>query len=525
MKKILCSILAIIGMSFAGCTSGEIVDFSESIKAREVRSLEIKSLDTEFETFDMNFGKTEYVSSSDKVMPYEKKMTISVPKIEGKKKLAIILHGSYDNENEDIRFDSGFDYLTEELAKNGYIGASLDVQSAYVWKYGDNDDNEKIRAMYKEFIQTLKNDEFLGNEIDFSNVILIGHSRAGETIQDIAMQDKDIKGFISIAPVGISRQERVDLNGLIIVPEYDGDVVGLDGIAMYDQMIEDNKRESDLDLIILQKANHNYFNKNIKKNDVTMLGDSQKIEMQLSKEEQQEFLKYITVDFMNHTFGNLNENSYFNKDTQEVKRVNGFEVKTKSYRKDEEYLVDENNFSEAVSENVQIKTIKESSFYKLDETRGFNIPMFYKNNEPVVKRLLSMEWKNKGDKMSIPLDNRNLLKHKVININIAQDPSNELNIKGENQGFTIVLKDSRGREYGVIVDTSANALDYVDGKLDETTIFEDKHYFWSSYTPLTMVRIPLDNFDNIDLADIVAIEFIFDQTNSGAIMLENIKIS
>lgn len=525
MKKILCSILVIIGVSFVSCKTNEVVDFSESIKAREIRSLEIKSLNIEFETFDMNFGKSQYTSSSNKIMPYEKRMTISVPNIEGKKKLAIIIHGSHDNETEDIRFDSGFDYLTEELAKNGYVGASLDVQSAYLWKYGDNDDNEKIRAMYKEFIESLKNDEFFGNEIDFSNIVLIGHSRAGETIQDIANENDDVKGFISIAPAGVERLDKIDLKGLIIVPEYDGDVIGLDGIAMYDQMIEDNKREADLDLLILQKANHNYFNKNIKKNDVVMLSDSQKIEMQLSKEEQQEFLKYITIDFMNHTFGSLDENSYFNSDKEEVKRFNGFDVKTKSYRKDEEYLVDENNFNEAVSDNVQIKTIKESSFYKLDETKGFNIPMFYKNNEPFIKRLLSIEWQNNGDKMSIPLDNRNLLKHKVININIAQDPSNELNVNGENQGFTIVLKDSRGRECGVIVDSNTNALDYVDGKLDVTTVFEDKHYFWSSYTPLTMIRIPLENFENIDLSDIVGIEFIFDQTNSGAIMLENIKIS
>lgn len=528
MKKALVIGLITCSTIFSGCgENAENTIKSEGKKEKVTRtSLYLdkgKSENIEYETKEFDLGDKIYKSSSGKELPYKVRGTVTLPKSDGKKPLAIIVHGSHDNENSNVRFDTGFKYLTEYLGENDYVGIAMDVQEAYVWKYGDNDDNEKIRVMYKEFINSLKKHKELSEKIDFENIVLIGHSRGADTIMDIANENNGIKGILSVAPA-ISEKERKwpDVKTTIIVPEYDGDVASLDGVPMFNEITNENERKNDGNLIILEKANHNWFNRNLEKNDLELLGDNKKIETQLNREEQEEFLENIAVDFMDNLFKEETE-GIFNSNESEPIKMYGLGVKTQSWISGGNDILNCENFNEVEGENLDLKVLNESAFYKNDETKGFNLPMFLNENVEG-KKLLNLRWEVEEPVLKIPIDER-LEGRESLTINLALDSSDELVFKDNSIKMSLTLKDNEGNETEVILEDEVKALSFVEGKLDYTEIFDYTHYFWDSFTHLSMVRVPISLFMNINLNNLSELKIRFYESNSGAIMIENIRVN
>ena len=75
---------------------------------------------------------------------------------------------------------------------------------------------------------------------DLDRVILVGHSRAGYDIFEVAARTETlgIQGLVSAAPALVSplSSEPVDVPVGIIIPQYDGDVTSLDGGTLFDQL-------------------------------------------------------------------------------------------------------------------------------------------------------------------------------------------------------------------------------------------------------------------------------------------------
>lgn len=112
-----------------------------------------------------------------------------------------------------------------------------------------------------------------------------------------------------------------------------------------------------------------------------------------------------------------------------------------------------------------------------------------------------------------------------MQIDIVVDPSDKLNREGETQSFTLQLKDKKGNTSKVEIRKDVAALEYIEGKLDVTEIFEDKDYYWSNPTPLSTIKIPLKSFDGVDLKNIEEVTFIFDKTDSGSVMISKIEVN
>lgn len=525
MKKALVIGLITCSTIFSGC--GESTIKSEGKKEKVTRTSlyldERTSENIEYETKEFDLGDKIYKSSSGKELPYKVRGTVTLPKSEEKKPLAIIIHGSHDNENSNMRFDTGFKYLTEYLGENDYVGIAMDVQQAYVWKYGDNDDNEKIRVMYKEFINSLKKHKELSEKMDFENIVLIGHSRGADTIMDIANENNGIKGVLSVAPAVLEKDRKwPDIKTTIIVPEYDGDVASLDGVPMFNEITNENERKNYGNLIILEKANHNWFNRNLEKNDLELLGDNKKIETQLNREEQEKFFKNISVDFMDNLFKEETE-GIFDSSSAEPTKMYGLDVKTKRWTSSGKDILNHENFDKVKGENLELKVLNESAFYKNDETKGFNIPMFFNENADD-KKLLNLRWENESSIIKIPIDER-LGGRESLTINLALDSSDELVFKDTNIKMSVILKDNHGNETEVVLEDKVKALSFVEGKLDYTEIFDYTHYFWDSFTHLSMVRVPISLFKNINLDNLSELILKFDKSPSGAIMIENIRVN
>ena len=151
-----------------------------------------------YEYSEFNLGDGLYTTPGNHKMPYKIRGIIAVPDGAGPFPLVLIAHGAHEEEDESRRFDTGFDYLVEGLAQNGYIAVSVDMLMPYIQRYGGNDDYvEKILAIMQEHIQGLRsaNDSEalypmdLTGKLDFGKTALLGHSRSGSAVFQIAKEE------------------------------------------------------------------------------------------------------------------------------------------------------------------------------------------------------------------------------------------------------------------------------------------------------------------------------------------------
>lgn len=505
-------------------------------KTADIYTLSVQAganYESEVEEYDL--GEREYTALSGKVMPYELRGVIGVPEGEGVFPLILITHGSHSNVDEDLRFDTGFTYLVKRLSENGYIAVSMDMSGAYLWKYGDNDDKEKSVHIADAQLQSLKaaNEGSetgfpleLKGKIDFENMGLIGHSRGGDTVFDIALDQQSkgmtIDGILSIAPIlpnDIEIREWPDAKISILVPEYDGDVASLDGFAI--QSVLEDETEELHSVTFLRKANHNYFNDNLSMNDALLNRSEEQLTDQISKEAQQNFLADFASDFFRSVKISAAGTLYVH-DTPIPNQMYGLDVMCRIGSGRDTDLADLFMQDSGRAEGVSVLLLKDSWFYKGDEVTADTITFgqgAYKN-----KRLLAVSWEQTGGSFTLTPEGNDLTPYDSLSIEAITDPASELNKGLDGQSFTVVLEDGSGSTSSVTLPEGLNSLSVTPGKLDQTVIDEKEFPFWSYPSPILSTRIPLSEFETVNLADIVAVRLLFDRSERGAIYLESLKL-
>ncbi|MGL5316187.1 MAG: hypothetical protein ACRC92_23215 [Peptostreptococcaceae bacterium] len=519
-------LIALTTMSLAGCsTSSTLATINVEVENIISNNNEANN---EIKTFEYDFGKEVYTSTSKKEMPYEIKGTVSIPKVSSDNPLVLIVHGSHSNDKLK-RFDTGFKYLTEELAKNGYTAVSLDLSAAYYWKYGDNDDREKVVAMVQKHIEKLKEanevDGDFKNKIDFNNIALIGHSRGGSSIFEAAKSINEnageVKGILSVAPAfDANINSYPEINTSIIVPEYDGDVVTLDGYKIFDILSESNQKET-TSLTLLEKANHNNFNSELKINDADLRGEEFSKNI-IKREYQEEFLANYAVDYLDSIFKKSSNNrEFFEGKGWTVDKMYGLDVKTLNTNNSTQSILDVAQDKNLNAENVEVNSIKDSWFYKLDEAIGFDSITLGEN---ATRNLLNVKWENLNSSVTFKPTVSDFSNKSTLLLRVGVNPMDKENTPGEFQKLTIQVKDNKGNVADIAIDKDMNSLDYVEGKVDETPINGIAYKYWTRPTPLSDIRIPLDKLSNLNLKNIQEVSLIFDKVESGSIMVEGIYI-
>lgn len=494
--------------------------------------LEISNKGTHpFKTIDFNLGEKKI----DRVSYIDRGIMSLPTDVDGAKlKPIILLHGCHDNDNIK-RFDTGFTYLTEYLAQNGYLAISLDINAAYDWKMGDNNEYRVVPVMVDNFINSLtKANEGenifgtdLSNKIDLKNISLMGHSTAGEIIFTIAEQQKEkgveIKSLLALAPTNNSVEEnfKTDVKNIaIVVPELDGYVVSLDGLNIYEELSLDNNYEV-LSSIILKNANHNYFSREVERNDAEMTGKD--ISNQLSRVEQENFLKDFMVSYYNTVLLNEIEGSPFDVNLSNIVKINGYDIvssiKTNKY-KSLVNIVDTKAFE---LENVDADIVVDSPVAPDDNIKGANTP--YTGKKKV--HLLNVKWNSPNGEISFNPEVSNLKEFRALSIRLMVEGGTELNPEKEAQGFTIELEDKNGARSSLKIDKESNLAFYPKGIMDKIDWGDGSEikYFWSDITPFSNIKIPLDSFNNIDLSDVVRISIKFNETESGSLLFKEFGVN
>lgn len=534
LKKRILSLVLMSAVALVGCSNPTqtTVDYKPTvIEKKQENKYESK-------TVDFNLGDRELVTSTNVTMPYKLRGTMSIPLGEGKFPLIFVVHGNHNNEIEDKRYDIGFDYLTKKLAENGYIAIALDLNQSYMWKYGDNDEIHRSIEITKQHLKALKDANKgidngytidLKDKIDMSKIGLVGHSVGGEIIIELAdaliQQGESVTSLLDIAPAVVRvdiKYLKNDIDTAILVPELDGDARGLDGYGVYD-ILNSKKRENLLSLTLLENANHNYFNREVEKNDAIVWTETKNIDNQLSRQAQEEFLENFAVDFFDASMKGKVENTIYDKSTPSSFKMYGYDVKSLLTDKEIQNIVEVDQEEAFVSEGTTVEATQYSLFFKDDKTNRLRIPTTsFKGAD--IKKLINLKWEKINSKVSFKPAINDFSNKDSLYMDVLVDPSDKLNPKGENQSFSIEIKDKKGNTSKVQIGKDVQALEYIDGVLEITNIFEEEVCFWSNPTPLTTIKLPMNIFKGVDLNNIQEVSIIFDKTDTGSIMISKIAV-
>lgn len=481
----------------------------------------------EIETIDFNIG---YINIDD--INYSLKGVISIPKQSKQKKLkvAIIVPGYYKDAK---RQDRGFRYLTEYIAKNGYLGISIDTDPAYYLKHTIDKEYENIPKIVDEHIKMLKeanegNNVYnidLQNKINFKNMALISNSISKETIFKLTKyQSKKGINILTLLLINPTNNKYNDFNIdnvkniSILVSELDGQVVGLDGFSIYD-MLKEYKNQNILSLTLLKNANHNYFNSDIKSNDAKNLDIN--LNNQINRLEQEKFLKKFTTTYLNACFRNKHENTIYDSKIATVTKIDNLDVINYLQTSKNKKIKDISKINEFKGKNIKFNIVKKSNMIYEDELPEINLPIANRN----VVDLLNVKWEYKNGKLSFKPEINDFSKFNNITINTMLCPANESNVKGRAQSICIELVDNKGKSKKVEISKDSNLINYPNGKLETLDLGSKKEVrVWNQITPISNIRIPMVLYNDIDLKNIKKCNIIFDRTNSGDLLFESLMV-
>lgn len=528
----LCCLFALSGCSVSGAPDS-IVPSQTVVNLDAVRMEPIDKQQHTYTVTEFDVGSGTYESPAGRKMPYHIGGIIGVPDGEGPFPLVLITHGSHSNEDESLRFDTGYRYLVETLAGQGLIAVSMDLSKAYIWKYGDNDDREKSQYLAMEHLNSLEKANKgesqsypvnLAGKVDMTKIALIGHSRGGETIFDIAedMQEKGMPptALLGVAPTYLfSDRTWPDAKVALVIPEYDGDVISLDGIALYDVL--KNKTQGEQLAVYLMSANHNFFNSNIERDDSWMQASSRDVSDQMTRERQEAFLAAFASDFL---YSSLQSGAaYIPPDSGQPDTMYGEKVSVLYNNARSHTLLTADGGSGYTAENLKVEAKTDAWFFRLDELLVDTIT--YGDEAQQTRRLLKIDWENAPATLALTPSATDFSGYQTLTFDVLPDPADEKNAGLSHQFFSVRLTDAQGNSSLAKISAPLQALAVAPGELDFTELSEDETItFWSIRTPLSSLLFPLLVFEDVDLSEIQTVELVFQDTPKGSILLESVRL-
>lgn len=458
-------------------------------------------------------------------IPYRMQGVIGVPEGENCP-VVIFLHGSHPVQSAaENRYDLGFSYLVDQLADAGYLAISMNVAINYSFENGEPMGCERTvqvveqqSALLKQALEG-KQGIFpcdLTGKGDLDRVILVGHSRAGYDVFEVAGRTEtlEVQGIISAAPSLVTplSTDPVDVPVGIIIPQYDGDVTGLDGGTLFDQLENTEGRTSGTDLIYLENGNHGGFSTALVRPDP--FADRETLPLVMDPQEQQAFFSAYVLDFAK---------SVLEKGTTPLEAAADLPGQYADYpamlRLDAAgtvlYRASEDSGKVLVTDGVTAEAVNACS--TLDHTAGaFRIPGTFLQYD-----LTRLSWDRSGASVTVPVS-ADLRQAEFLQMDLAQDSGDQRNHQ-KDQSMTVTLRDAAGKEASVQVKAGTPALTWQEGTVETIPVAGQEDLLqYSTFTPLGTLRLDPAAFSGVDLGRITQITLTFDQP-SGSVMLREIQ--
>ncbi len=361
------------------------------------------------QVFEYDLGKGNILTESNQNIPYQMQGLIGVPDGENNP-VVVILHGSHPIEKADKdRYDTGFSYLVEDLRQKGLLVLSINVGINYSFEAGEPIGNERTKQIVREHLDLLEeavkgnNKLFssdLSNKGDLNNIFLIGHSRAGLDVFEIANDTLPtrVSGIISVTPAFYKTLESKipDIPTGIIISQYDGDVISLDGNDFYENILKSEKRSSDAELIYLKNANHGAFNTKLTQKDLS--STEEEIKKLMPAQNQRDFLTSYAADFIDQVL-TKNSSVFSNEETLPTK-VYGSDVLIRSTPGNSKMIISMDYPPNVKPQNAEIKQLIASFIPAKNTVDTFKMPGGSAFSE---YGLLNILWQEKGAALTLPL--------------------------------------------------------------------------------------------------------------------------
>lgn len=458
-------------------------------------------------------------------IPYRMQGVIGVPEGEDCP-VVILLHGAHPIRSAaENRYDLGFSYLVDQLADAGYLALSMNVGINYSFENGEPSGCERTVQVVEQQSDLLRRAIEGETEIfpcdlkdkgDLDRVILVGHSRAGYDIFEVAARAEGlgVQGLVSAAPALVSPLscELADVPVGIIIPQYDGDVTSLDGGTLFDQLEHAPQRSSGTDLIYLKNGNHGGFSTALVRPDP--FADRETLPLVMEPERQQAFFSAYVLDFLESVLETgktpleaepTPEGMY--GDFPVMLRVDAGGT----------VLYQASGDSVKALETSGVAAEAENACSTLDHTaEAFRIPGSFLRYD-----LTRLSWDSAAASVRIPVS-ADLRQAAYLQMDLAQDSGDQRNRRTD-QSLTVTLRDAGGREASVKAEAGSPALAWQEGTVERIPVAGREDLLqYSTFTPLGTLRLDMAAFSGVDLGRITQITLTFDQP-SGSIMLREIQ--
>ena len=119
---------------------------------------------------------------------------------------------------------------------------------------------------------------------------------------------------------------------------------------------------------------------------------------------------------------------------------------------------------------------------------------------------------------TLPNSAADLSGYAALQLRAALDPLSDLNVEEKPLSFSVELVDGSGRR----AEVSGPNLPYPPGVRQPNDYFEGD--LFTGHVILRAVQFPLEQFGDIDLANIAEIALLFDQSSSGAIFIADLVL-
>ena len=482
-----------------------------------------------------------------------------VPDGDGPFPLVLIVHG---NHNMKDFSDPGYEYLGKLLASRGFIAVSVD-ENFLNQKFDDeNDARAFVLLEHLNVWDTWNQTEghaFEG-KVDMDRIALIGHSRGGESAAHAAAFNRlerypdnanirldynfSIRSVIAIAPCDGQYKPAghpttlENVNYLVIHGGHDADVSTFMGLRQFNRIYFTDDHFWFKSAVYVYRANHNRFNTAWGKLDATGL-ESWLINDKpiMDTESQRKVAKVLISAFLEATLNNRDEYLPMFKDIRKVAKWLPEDIYINRYE-DSNFIITA-DFEEDF--DVTTTTIPDGRLLgeNLLTWKEAHIPYRAKGDSTQENSTVVLEWdeENEQDPNSSEIGSYTVtLNPEVVSeLELNRDMNIVFSIGAENDDqyepldLTIELCDSEGNCAALPLSSVGPVHPALTVRLAKWKWLEKKFVEEFSERILQTYEIPIHSFvENnslLDPAKLESIRFIFDRSEKGIIMLDDIGFS
>jgi len=473
--------------------------------------------------------------------------------------LVLIVHG---NHNMKDFSDPGYEYLGKLLASRGFIAVSVDENFLNQKFGGENDARAFILLEHLNVWDTWNQTEghaFEG-KVDMDRIALIGHSRGGESVAHAAAFNRlerypddakvkldynfDIRSVIAIAPCEGQYKPAghptslENVNYLVIHGGHDADVSSFVGLRQFNRVYFTDDHFWFKSAVYVYRANHNRFNTawgglNASAPTSWFINDKPIMDM----ESQRKVAKVLISAFLEATLNNRDEYLPMFKDVRKAGQWLPEDIYINRYEDSNFKVIAD--FEEDF--DVTTTTIPGGRLHgeNLQMWKEAHVPYRTKGDSTQENAAVVLEWDNAEEQdpnsMEIGSYTVTLSSEIVTEIDLSGDSNIIFSIGAESEDqyepldLTIELCDGDRDCAALPLSSIGPVHPALTVRLAKWLWLENKHMESFSERLLQTYEIPIHSFiENNSLLDpskIESIRFIFDRSETGIIMLDDIGIS